>query len=483
MNEEMPTLVVVGRVNRGKSSILSTLAEDDSIRVSSDPGTTREVHRYPLRVNGREMFELVDTPGFEDAPRALRFLKEREESAANRRELVRSFVAHFEGSGEFEQECRLLRPILDGGAILYVVDGSHPYRSNYEAEMEILRWTGQPRIALINRTSGRDCTEEWRAVLDQYFSIVRIFDAHHAGFRDRIGLLQALREVNESWRGRFDEAIGALQKDWGRRRREAAGVIAGFITEELLHTRSIVLKPEEKATARRKEIEQKFHDDLRELEEKARRKVEEVYRHTGLVRNENPMPQPVLDEDLFSKKTWETLGLSLPELAGLGLVTGAGTGGALDIMTGGTLFGAGLLFGSLIGGGAALYYGTARMETAGDFLSYFRGGRRLLIGPHRNPNFPWVLLDRALFHYVSVRDRAHGKRDPLELGIRTDASGKLQGFAATLSDEERRRIGKVFAGLRKRGGASRREEYEGDLSVILAKVLHSAKLELSQEKQ
>lgn len=472
MNASVPVLVVVGRVNRGKSSILSTLAEDDSILVSPDPGTTREVHRYPLRVDGREMFQLVDTPGFEDAPRALRFLKEREESAANHRDLVRSFMRHFENSGEFQQECKLLRPILEGGAILYVVDGSHPYRSNYEAEMEILRWTGQPRIALINRTGERDHTGEWRAALDQFFSIVRTFDAHRAGFADRLGLFQALREIDEAWRPRFDEAIGALQQDWERRRREAGRILAEVICAALLHTRSVVLDQEEDVRARRREIEEAFHDDLRQLEEKGRRRVEELYLHRSLERRESPLARPILEEDLFSRKTWESLGLTLPQLAGLGFVTGAGTGGVLDVLTGGTLFGAGLVVGSMVGGGAALYFGAARFERAGDLLGYLRGGRRLLIGPHRNPNFPWVLLDRALLHFVSVRDRAHGRRDPLELKTLAPAGpGAGGGFASSLSDERRRRIARIFAAIRGRGGRERREELQSDLSRVLGETM------------
>src|SRR5690606_15361021 len=140
------------------------------------------------------------TPGFEDAPRALRFLREKEESAAGRRDVVTAFVEHFRGGADFKQECKLLEPILAGGAILYVVDGSHPYRRNYEAEMEILRWTGQPRIALINQTGPRDHTEEWRAALGQFFSIVRVFNAHRAGFRERVGLFEGLREIDDRWR-------------------------------------------------------------------------------------------------------------------------------------------------------------------------------------------------------------------------------------------------------------------------------------------
>lgn len=62
MNEELPTLVIVGRVNRGKSSILSTLAEDDSIIVSPEPGTTRDLQRFHLQVDGEPLFQMVDTP-------------------------------------------------------------------------------------------------------------------------------------------------------------------------------------------------------------------------------------------------------------------------------------------------------------------------------------------------------------------------------------------------------------------------------------
>ena len=64
---DAPRFAVVGRVNKGKSSIVATLAEDDSVRVDPRPGTTTEVREYPVSVDGRPLFVLVDTPGFEDA--------------------------------------------------------------------------------------------------------------------------------------------------------------------------------------------------------------------------------------------------------------------------------------------------------------------------------------------------------------------------------------------------------------------------------
>ena len=38
MTGSVPTFAVVGRVNKGKSSVLATLAEDDSVRVDPRPG-------------------------------------------------------------------------------------------------------------------------------------------------------------------------------------------------------------------------------------------------------------------------------------------------------------------------------------------------------------------------------------------------------------------------------------------------------------
>ena len=81
---DAPRFAVVGRVNKGKSSIVATLAEDDSVRIDPRPGTTTEVREYPVSVDGRPLFVLVDTPGFEDAPHALAWLRAREVSAADR---------------------------------------------------------------------------------------------------------------------------------------------------------------------------------------------------------------------------------------------------------------------------------------------------------------------------------------------------------------------------------------------------------------
>ena len=101
----------------------------------------------------------------------------------------------------FAAECNLLTPILEGAGILYVVDGSRPFGEDYEAEMEILRWTGQPSMALINMIGDSDYSEDWTKALGQYFRIVRVFDAMKADFDRRVQLLLAFGELREAVAG------------------------------------------------------------------------------------------------------------------------------------------------------------------------------------------------------------------------------------------------------------------------------------------
>jgi GTP-binding protein EngB required for normal cell division len=47
-----PVFVVVGHVNRGKSSVVSTLAADETAAIDMSPGTTQHCRAYPMRVDG-----------------------------------------------------------------------------------------------------------------------------------------------------------------------------------------------------------------------------------------------------------------------------------------------------------------------------------------------------------------------------------------------------------------------------------------------
>jgi hypothetical protein len=497
----LPVFAVVGRVNRGKSSIIATLAEEDSIAISPLPGTTRHSTTYDVALDGEALFRLVDTPGFEDAARALGWMQRTNPSSEQRRARVAEFLKTFAGTQEFVEECELLGPVLKGAAILYVVDGSTPFRENIMAEVEILRWTGQPRMALVNRSAGArpgetgpretgpretgpretgpretgpretgpgetgprktgqtapaqidpDTIATWHAALAPAFSTVRNFDAHAASFRERLQLLSLFRELVEPWRAPLGRAVERLTNEQARRCRESALAIASLLVDGVTHTIEIDAGPGGPSPAEQKAVEQRFLDDLRKREERSRRHVEELYRHHRVTTQAVPLDRPEFSRDLFSERVWSSLGLSASQLIAAYSIAGATAGGALDAVVGGAAFFTGTVLGAAIGGATALWQLGARalsitaVESVGERLrKTAEPTKRYRIGPHQHPNFPFVLLDRALLHHEAIRYRAHARNATEELDLGGTLSQTRELPLAT-----RQRMSKLFTRWRK----------------------------------
>ncbi len=67
----LPEFAVLGHPNEGKSSVVSTLTEDDRIQISPVPGETRVSKSYSVTMDGKEIIHFVDTPGFQVPRQAL----------------------------------------------------------------------------------------------------------------------------------------------------------------------------------------------------------------------------------------------------------------------------------------------------------------------------------------------------------------------------------------------------------------------------
>jgi hypothetical protein len=438
-----PAFVVVGHVNRGKSSVVSTLAADESVRIDAAPGTTKHCRHFPMRVDGQLIYELIDSPGFERPRAVLEWLRARETSTAERRAAVAHFVKEHAGGERFRQECELLAPVLEGAAVLYVVDGSVPFSPSSEAEMEILQWTGRPRMALINMTGADDYTKDWRPVLDQYFRLVRVFNAHRAVFVERVKLVRSLREIHEPWEAALNGAIDALLTERRQNTRDAAAEIAAMLARMLTFVIEKKLLPDADAGRHKDELATRFLDELRRFETRAHRSIEGIYRRAKLVVQHDQLQSQ--SEDLFSEGTWTRLGLSRNQLAVLGAGTGLLAGGVVDAATV-----IAFPFATAIGtvsGAAAGYLGAMRLEKV-KVLKQPMGGKLLTIGPMRNPNFPWIVLDRALAHHAIIANCPHARRETLD----ADDDETRQGHVANLPAEQRKPLEKCFASLRKRAG-------------------------------
>lgn len=434
-----PVFAVVGHPNKGKSSIVATLAADDSVRIGPEPGTTIHCRRYPMAVDGEELYALVDTPGFQRARRALRWMRQHETTADRHAEVVRRFVETHRGQDQFPDECELLAPILDGAGILYVVDGSVPYGEEYEPEMEILRWTGQPSMALINPMGPATYVDTWRAALGQFFRVVRVFNAVMAEFDKRIELLRAFGQLRDEWRAPLERAVVSLEQDRLRQRRVAARHVADGLARMLTCQAERTLASGADAFAAKAGLEAAFRDELRQIEQRCRERVEQAYYHHRLERREDVLE--LIDADLFAERTWVLFGLSRRELMATGAMGGAATGAFVDAHLGGASLLAGTLLGAGIG--AAVGWWTADRLVSVKVMNVPLGGKRLVAGPTRNVNFPYVVLNRARAHHQLVARRTHATRGELAL------TGPPDEGLAPLRPEQRTALGRLFPRLRK----------------------------------
>lgn len=453
-----PRFAVVGHPNKGKSSIVSTLVESSGIQISNIPGTTVDSEVYAMRIKENVLYELVDTPGFQRPRKVLAWLEANSKSADDRPQTVAKFVQEHRQDKNFHDECELLQPLLDGAGILYVVDGSKPYGVEYEAEMEILRWTGRPRMALINLISEGDYVEEWRTALDQYFAIVRVFDAMRADASKRIGLLKSFAELNEEWQPTLTKAVEILDADQIHRRKRSAQTIANLLVSALTSKQSKAISEGEDPEPYIEKLTEKLKQALRKQEQKARKEIEYIYRHQNIERKETAMQ--FLNLDLFSSETSELFGLSKSQIITSGAASGAVAGLGVDVMLGGAslLLGSGI--GALIGGVSALFGSEkiGKMKVLGKTLT----DRNLNVGPVKDVNLPYILLSRALMHHQLVSERNHALREALVIEVES-----TQYISQNIPDQTKKKLDRIFSNTRQRGYESGSKVLRDTIETLL----------------
>jgi Domain of unknown function (DUF3482)/50S ribosome-binding GTPase len=453
-----PVFAVVGRPNKGKSSIVATLARDDAVYIDARAGSTKEAHSYPMKVDGETLYELVDTPGLQRARSVLDWLNAHCSDAAARPETVKAFVEQHTGDARYRDECQALQPIVNGAGIIYVVDGSVPYGADYEAEMEILRWSGRPSLALINPIEGEQFVEEWTAGLGQFFRTVRIFNAHRAEVTKQLELLELFGHLDPSWREPLERAVAILQHDRQLQGQGASSYITDLIVEAITYKveqavpDGLPLEPVQKL------LFERYKAHLVKRERQCRQRVEELYYYSNLKKSEESLA--LEESDLFNIEKWYLWGLSeralLTAAASAGAVVGGSTGIVVDAATGGLLGG----LGTLVAGAGGAVSGIWGARKYADKIGQVKvkgiptGGNMLSYGPSKSVNFPFVLLGRALLHQRLISTRTHADRDALDLN---------QPLLERLTEKERKRLARLFDDIRNDRKPAERRAQLGDM--------------------
>jgi len=161
----LPTLVIVGRPNVGKSTLFNRLTQSRAALVADFPGLTRDRH-YGRGLGGDRPYLVVDTGGFE--PKAT--------------------------SGIMHAMAKQTRTaIAEADVVVFLVDGREGLAPQDKVIADLLRRSGRPLVLAVNKTEGmlpeRATAEFHELALGQPLPVS---SAHGENVRDLVDIALAM---------------------------------------------------------------------------------------------------------------------------------------------------------------------------------------------------------------------------------------------------------------------------------------------------
>jgi len=281
-------------------------------------------------------------------------------------------------------------------------------RNDDRAEMEILRLTARPRMAVINcKDEDSSFLLQWKNEFRKHFNSIRIFNAKIATYTERMELLESLKSMDQDWQPALVKVIEAFKKDWLERTEISAAIIVQMLEEILGLTVEKNIRNNKSFNEIKEELGCTYRKKIESIEKKAQEKIKQLFKH-NIFHCELP-PHSILNENLFSEKTWKFLGLTPGEMAIAAGIAGGTVGAAIDIAAAGITFGVFSAIGGLAGAGSALLGGR---HISGMKIRGIRLGRDLIrVGPSNDIQLMYVLLDRTIIFYSANINWAHARRD------------------------------------------------------------------------
>ena len=426
------SFAVVGHPNKGKSSIVSTLARNNSIEISRQSGTTKTSNQYRIDT-GNGGFDLIDTPGFQRPRQVLKWLKAKAKSADQYADAIKAFVMDDSCKQNFPDEVELLTPLVNGAAILYVVDGSRPYGAEYETEMEILRWTGRPSMALINPIESDEYVVPWQNALNQFFKMVQVFNPMNADLQEQVTLLNAFALLEPKWKNNLKLVISDLLEQENNFMQQSIGILGDLLVECCSYQFQQKVLTKEQAESTQGFLKIQYNNHLIKQEKQAHHALLDLFSYHKIQIDKEELK---VAPDLFDTEQWYLWGLNKNQLAIMSTMAGVATGAVADMALAGSSFLLGAVGGGILGFTSAFF--------GSDYIGKLKlkglplGGYLAQQGPITDLNFPYVIIGRFLYLYQQLKNKNHADRNDVELNT-LELSAKIKA----LKKEDAKQLHKV----------------------------------------
>ncbi len=424
---DYPMFAVIGKTNRGKSTFVATMTANEEIEIGNKEGVTQETRCYPLKnEHGKTLYEMCDTPGFEKQAKMLHKLKEsmKDVHEDNKSVKLQEFYNQYKNKkDEFDTEVEILKPIFEGASIIYFVKGTTPFDKSITKEIEILRWTGQPMMAVLNieRDDGKELTDAQEKYLDEWedklrnrgFTTVRRFDAHTATIMDKIDILDSLKELlTEKKRHDIANIQNKILFEICQNISDTAEYIRDLMQEALGCTKHKILVKGDPIKENLIKLEEDYKGKITEIEKVYFDKVKRKWKHYKLQEKTISIENTALFSD--ESRAYINVQKTVEKRATTGVGIGVVIGATVDFITLGTTLGSGIVIGLVVGGLLGASEGWMEVSNVRDTDKVKWWNKKFTIGAKNAPyGIDSELYYRALFYAVEVGGRPHGNHSSI----------------------------------------------------------------------
>ena len=386
------SLAVVGHTNTGKTSLLRTLLRDSTFgEVKNAPATTRHVEQGAINEGSETLVLLYDTPGLEDAGGVLDWLENHTSSRQDGIERLQEFLDSAEAEGDFNQEAKVLRQLLQSDMALYIVDAREPVLNKYKDELTILSWCAKPIMPVFNFTKSQDLSEWVTMFTRRSLHIYSGFDTVAFDFEGEIRLWDNLATMLPE-RDILDRLIEMLRREWQQLSLEAKRDIAHFLLDVAAY------KQEIDEDDNPEPVLHTMQASVRQLERQLQQQLFQIYRFYHSEIDTGEWALKAFQQDPFNGDLLKEYGIRTTT----GAATGALIGLGVDMATLGGSLGLGTAIGGVLGGVLP------NMQTISDKLS----GKQTL---HIDPETITLLAARALDLLAALQKRGHAAQNEITM--------------------------------------------------------------------
>lgn len=213
MNQNILRIAVTGNPNQGKTSLVANLAYDDSLKISNKSGETQKSAISSLVIDNEIIYELFDTPGFNNAEDIRDFIQE--SSDKNIITILNKCIEDKKNDKRFALDLEILEVLIESDIILYIVDDSE-YSPASKPSLDIIKSISKPSFLIFNNKKDKHKNDSWSDVVNEYFLSSYNYNVLTSDINDKVNIFNLFKDyiTNKEILDRLEIAINKQNDEY-----------------------------------------------------------------------------------------------------------------------------------------------------------------------------------------------------------------------------------------------------------------------------